>query len=482
MTAAHRLLERGFEVALYERSDRLGGKAGAARVEGDYEEHGYHIFPVWYWNAWQLIDELGLRGAFEDVVDFYQLRPGEFPNHTRFRNIGSARYMLANLGAGVIPLPHAILFFYAALDLMSQPYRYRSALDRITASGFLRSRFYRTDVVARQFQDLLLKGISVPAYEVSVMTLRNVMRYWLRHPEPMHRILLGDLHTAFIAPFEARLRRLGAKIHFEHELVKLHTDGQRITGASFRDGSGVAVDEPVSRLVLAVPVDRAVRLLDDELHRAAPALARLHHLSTRPMAAIHVHFRRRLSGIPRDHVNLLDSDYGLSYIDVGQWWKGYDHTVLNVIASDFVPLRGLSQAEIERAVLADLRRFLPPFADEDIAKIHVQTHVDEPLLMNDVGGWQYRPGPRSPLPNLYLAGDYCRNHVDLVSMEGAVTTGLHAAEALRSDAGVGEPIAVLVPPTYPRWLLVLGKIALLPVAAIARLFAFASPDPSARRR
>ena len=40
-------------------------------------------------------------------------------------------------------------------------------------TGFLRARFYRTDTIADQFQELMLKGISVPTYEVSAMTMRN---------------------------------------------------------------------------------------------------------------------------------------------------------------------------------------------------------------------------------------------------------------------------------------------------------------------
>lgn len=88
---------------------------------------------------------------------------------------------------------------------MTQPYRYRAELDQVTVTGFLRSRFYETESVARQFEDLMLKGISVPIYEVSAMTMRNTMPYWLRYPVPMHRILKTDLQSGLIRPFEERL-------------------------------------------------------------------------------------------------------------------------------------------------------------------------------------------------------------------------------------------------------------------------------------
>jgi uncharacterized protein with NAD-binding domain and iron-sulfur cluster len=183
MVAAWRLLERGCNVSIFEASGRWGGKAGATQSGGTFEEHGYHIFPAWYQNVRRLVDELGLRDSFRDCTEFKQLRAGAYPDFRTFTNITSARYVWSNLTAGVIPFAETFLFFYAALDLMSQPYRYRAQLDQVTVTGFLRSRFYRTERIAQQFQELMLKGISVPTYEVSAMTMRNVMRFWVKSPE-----------------------------------------------------------------------------------------------------------------------------------------------------------------------------------------------------------------------------------------------------------------------------------------------------------
>lgn len=46
MTAAYELARRGCSTTLIEGSDRLGGKAGASIIDGNVEEHGYHIFPA----------------------------------------------------------------------------------------------------------------------------------------------------------------------------------------------------------------------------------------------------------------------------------------------------------------------------------------------------------------------------------------------------------------------------------------------------
>ena len=484
MIAALRLAERGFEVDLYESSHRLGGKAGANHHEGDWDEHGYHIFPEWYLNVWKLVDELGIREEFLDCGDFEQLLPGQYPNYKTLRNITSWRYAWQNFTSGVLPFWQMVLFFYSALDLVSQSYAYRAYLDQITINGFVRSRFYRTEAVALQFQDLMLKGISCPSTEVSAMTMRNVLRYWIQYPLPMYRILRGDLQQHFIAPFERKLVELGVRIHPQHLLKKLHIQDKRVSRIDLYDiGSNQQIEVEVEQLMIAIPIEKLAAMIDDELYAAAPSIGRLRSLRAKAMACLNLYFKRKLPNIPEDHVNLLRSKYGLSFIDVSQRWPGpsYKNTVLNAIASHFAPLETLSDEAAAYELFADLQQFIPEIQWDDVEKWDFQPHVLEPLFMNDAGAWHFRPDAlddddplRSELPNLYLAGDYCRSHVDLVCMEGAITTGLRAAESLRRDAGVGSEIEIKIAEIPPEWLMTLGKFALLPVAALAKLMVLLS--------
>src|SRR5688500_2010058 len=120
MVTALRLLERGYEVSLYDESDtRLGGKAGANKNGGDYNDHGYHVFPAWYVNTWQLVSELGIEGNFVDFDDAHRMKklePDRVPRHVTLRGFTSFRYLWRNLRSGFMPIPDMLLFFYAALD------------------------------------------------------------------------------------------------------------------------------------------------------------------------------------------------------------------------------------------------------------------------------------------------------------------------------------------------------------------------------
>lgn len=472
MVAALRLLEAGCQVTLFEANDCLGGKARATKNGNDFDEHGYHIFPTWYRNTWHLVDELGIRDNFLDRTNFKQLKAGEFPTFTTLTNIGSVQYLWQNLTSGVLPFVDMCLFFYATLDLMSQPLRRSAFLDQIAVSGFIHSCFYRTERVAKEFQELMLKGISVPCYFVSAKTMQSVMQYWIKYSSPMHRILRGNLQEYFIDPIQRKLQELGCNIYTTQHLEGIQQEGLRVTKLRFRDQMKT-YEKEVDKVILAIPAEKLADLLDDGMY-AAPGLFNVRYIRTQPMAALDMYLTRRYAGLPEDHVNLMDSKFGLSFIDVSQIWQGYNTTVLNIIASDFTTLETLSSEDAVTQIVDEIRRYLPGLEWSDIKKTNFQSNINEPLFMNDVGVWQYRPKAKTELTNLYLAGDYCRSHIDLVCMEGAITTGLQAAKALLEDADIKHNVDILKPNVYPRWLLVLGRLVFLPLVALLKLVSLIS--------
>jgi hypothetical protein len=119
-----------------------------------------------------------------------------------------------------------------------------------------------------------------------------------------------------------------------------------------------------------------------------------------------------------------------------------------------------------------LMTYLPAMTWDDIEHVCYQPHFAEPFFVPGPGFDAHRPVATTALANLHLAGDFCAAPPGVAGMEGAIRSGLAAAEsvrrALRPDA---SPVRILdFDPVAPGGARVLRRI-LAPVAAITRLVA-----------
>jgi flavin-dependent amine oxidoreductase len=462
MTCALELRRYGVGVTLLESGRRLGGKAGADLIGGRYQEHGYHVFPGWYVNTRALLAELGV--GLSDVEGYYFLEAGAFPRTARL--VFEAPLRKNEL----IGVADRLLAMYAMAQMVAHPGRRARYLDRLSIVGFLRSRWYATEAMARFNEENLLKAVAVPSYELSAFTTRTVALNWFSNPRPFLSLLNGDLQTTWIEPFAARLRALGVDVQLDRTVTRIGMEAGRVARVEAVDGAGHGYRYGGDQYVLATNLEATRALIGDEVYRADPRLGRIHQLRSAPMAGLNLALGRTLPGIPRDHVFLVGGRYALSFIDVSQRWSGLPHTTLCFIASDFRPLVGLSPGAQMAALLAEIRRYLP-IGDGDIASRCLQSNLGSPLFMNTVASWPNRPEVRTKIPNLRLAGDYVRNHIDLATMEGAVSTAMAAASSILGDAGIWHRSMPRKPRQLPRLLFRALEIAAAP--AIPPLYAWA---------
>jgi Flavin containing amine oxidoreductase len=502
LMAALRLLERdGYHVTLFEQDDFIGGQweAHTHGDEPDYHEHCYHVFLNWYHNFWQLTDELGLRENFEPRTAFKFLRKGEFPHMTELINVGSPRSMWHNLLSGVLPIPDMFIYGYSLIDLLAPPLHQGELLDQQSVVGFMYSRPYATARAALQHQRTLAKAFACRSYDASATTYKNFIKYGFRHPDPMLWVLKGNSYEYFLQHLEHRLNRYKERFVLKKltRVDKIHLDNSgKVIGLDLSQldrsptgfpGEHIRVlaqryEALQGYLIVAVPPRALENLVDDSIFRAAPELGNVRKLRTEPMASLDLYFTRKLRHIPRDHVTLLGSKYELTFIDNSQLWPSHYQktTFLNIVASDFAVLAGIDPEEAEKYILEELYRYIPIFdpnpdnGDIDKDRSHFHTNTGERLFINDVGNWPFRPTTTCKIPNLFIAGDYCQTFIDVVTIEGAIVSGLMAAEAVRRRAGVGRPIKIIEPDSYPE--LYFTALALLgaPYAYAAKWWAWVS--------
>jgi hypothetical protein len=474
MVAALELRHRGLPVHLLEASARLGGKAGADKAKHNpsvYQDHGYHIFPAWYVNTRRLLRELGINRHLIDFDRVYYLK-SEPPNRPRWCALRepTPANVLPNIFSGLKPWYVTALAVYAGLDLATESLNETVLLDRTSANGYLRSRWYATEDVAIANHQFVLQASSIASYHLAAMTASKVLASYLKSPSPFLSVLDRDLQSGFIQPLEKAVREAGVTIEFDRPVKELLIQGERVTGLRFADKTEFAARED-DFYILATPfevtygfvdvrvvtaeeaVEQAVKEANPERLLDEKRLSDLVHLVRAPMAAFHVYCKRKLDGIPREHVVLHGSRYELSFIDVSQTWAGHQGgSVLSGIASAYAPLGPLSEEAAKTELMRELLRYLPEIEPE-IDWIDLTPHLDAQLFLNTVGSFPYRPRTKTRLKNLFVASDYCRTNVELTTMESAVESGLLTAGHLLRALGIQGATEPLPIPKFKRGLM-----------------------------
>ena len=463
MVVARELASRGRDVLLLEKSKRLGGKAGA---NGGIE-HGYHIFPPWYPNVRKILTRLGV--PLIDFDRYHYLLPGKFPEKITIEERGWPASLFHNTFQGMMPWYQTVLFFNFVLEMISKPLSQKRLLDRVSQIGLMREAWYVTEQVAELNQENLLKASAIPAYEMSAMTAKKIAGYWVRTATPLLSVLPGDLQSTFIAPLEKEMRSAGVEVRLGVDVKSVEMKNGRVAALKVRAG-GKTERIPGDLFAITTPLEVTRRFVDGPVHAAAPSLGNTHLLQAQPMSSMHVKLKRKISGVPREHVFLHGGEYGLSFIDVSQVWKDYSGagSYLSFIASNFAPLESVSDDDAIDAMLEEIYEYLPISKDDLDGRPVLNSNVKVPLFINTIGAWEDRPDPQTGIPNLVVAGDWVRNAIDLACMEGAVSAALAASAALlRADGETGALPEALVPPVWNRALLLAGRVAFLPVVGVS---------------
>lgn len=246
-------------------------------------------------------------------------------------------------------------------------------------------------------------------------------------------------------------------------------------------------------LVLAIPARQLGKLVYSRADKTKPAelgatlagadphLANAARLKGAPIIQIDLYFRRQLERpVPPGIVILLDSKFEMSLYDNAQMWRSESPDepsppMISVCASDadelmpFAGQPGGAQLIVDQ-LIAELRRYVRFDPETDImhCRTHLQTNAGEELFVNSVDSWRHRPRTATAIPNLFIAGDYVQTPIDVVTIEAAAMSGLMAAEGVRRRTGLGPPVEIVTPDSWPNPLMAAAGAMSRPVAYWAK--------------
>ncbi|GAB3465895.1 hydroxysqualene dehydroxylase [Actinophytocola sediminis] len=498
LTAAHELIERGFEVTVYE-STALGGKARSIPVPGTGTmgradlpgEHGFRFFPGFYHNVPDSMSRIPLPGNGNSVVDNLVSLNGALISRSGGRsdielaipanpisqplNPDSLRESIIGLAQqlAALPLSEILLFADRLLVFMtSSPARREGQWENVSFWDFMRaegrSREYQVALVRFMTRGLIaLKERVANTRTVGSMGEAFILAFLGRgtNGQSPARMLNGPTSETWIDPWARHLTSLGVRFELGQTVRSLTLSGGRITSATVTDAAGTPAQVTADWFISAVPMERARELWSPEILRAAPELAGMSQLRTDWMNGVQFYLRETppiaagtqlFLDTPWEITSVLDSLLWDREIPA-QYGDGAARDILSLDVSDWdTPgiLYGKTARECTiEEVLAECwaqvtdalhdtgRTILPDgirhssFLDPAIRETGSGLTNDTPLFINTVGSYRFRPDSGTSIGNLFLAGDYVRTDINLATMESANESGRQAVNALLDAAG-----------------------------------------------
>ena len=381
MTAAYRLAQEGAHVALYERSNDLGGLVGSFDFDGYPVDRFYHVILPTDDRVRGLAEELGLGDRFR----FRPTKVGFYGAGRLFSMTSPKEFLTFPL---LRPRDRVRL---AAFVLRCQLTKDYSELDD---KPLLDSKF------DGQYDDL-------PATYIWARTRRMSKTRDKSGAEVMGWLEGG--YQTLIDSLEAKIRELGGEIHASTAVEEIAGRGGAVTGLSV-EGQFRPFDFVLC--TLAPPMARS--LLSEDLLPLAPA----DHCRYLGVVCLLLRTRRSIS--PYYHLNITDRRVPLTTIVETTHVVDPEHVGGHLLyVSKYVdpssPLHERPAEEIEREFIGYAKTIFEDLRDDDILSSVVQrARVTEPV--HTVGGARNLPEVFS-VPNLALAST-AHVYPEIVSGQG----------------------------------------------------------------
>ena len=402
LSAAVRLARLGRRITVWESSGQAGGRCRSYHdsVLDRLIDNGNHLLLS---GNNDVYDYLLLLGAV-DQLDGPEV--ARFP----FLDLQSGERWTVEPGPGAIPwwlldkvrrIPGTGLFDYLKGIKLARAGA-RTVADCV-GGGTLYDRFWAPLAVA---------ALNTAPEEGAAALLWPVMRETFGRGEGAcrPRIAKAGLGPAFVDPALSFLRKCDVEVSFGHRCKAIHHDGDRVTGLDI-GGHDFEVGAKDS-VILAVPHRQAADLVPDlDVPQGHRSILNAHFLLDQPVEGLRI-------------VGLVGG--------AAEWVFGRDD-VASVTISAAESYIDREAEELAQLIWPEVCRALEmaeqPVPTYRIVKEKRATFAQTPDNLDR------RPGSRTDWENLYLAGDWTDTGLP-ATIEGAIRSGRHAAEAVLSGATI----------------------------------------------
>lgn len=443
MSAAMGASERGLRVTVVERDQRLGGRAMSWTddVTGDPVHIGPHVFMSEYPNIFSLLDRCGTRDKIVWQDDhFLTVMHGRDPVRMKASKLPAPLQFVPSLfrdptmrSADILStLPVTLYAMQMTEDDVMR-------LDSMNAYAFLRRMGVTRAHIDSFWSFTSMAIMNVPLEVCSAGALLRFYKRLLGQRDYYFGFADGGLGDLFAPAGKRFIEERGGEVLLGQEVCEISVDDNgAATGAVLRDGKRIRARHTVA----ALPPGALRQISRDEWFNEHTTFRDLVHFHPSRYVSVFLWFDRKLTDMrmwARAHrAHDLNCDfYDLSNIHSG--WRGRP----SVVASNIIFCERAAHMSDDAIIEATRREIVENLASAEDARIThaVVNHIPMAIHCPFPGTERRRPPWRSPVRNLFLAGDWIKTGLPSC-MESAAYAGFRVAEEVLAERGVEHHLAI----------------------------------------
>ena len=420
MAAACRLAGDGHVVTVVEKAPRLGGRAASFERQGETLDYGQHVLLRACGAAQGFLERVGALDAvsFQESLAVPLLFEGRRWVLRSWPLPGVTHLAPGLLGYRPLSGRERLAAAHAGLALLAS----RSAKDETFAAWL--SRHGQTERIVQRFWDpVVIATLNAPSAAASFAAARHVFRDAFLLP---HGADMGLFTTPLATVFNAARRYLearGGSVELGAPIGAISIRDGAACGVRLEDGREIGADAVIS----AVPPD-ALEPLARGLTDLESTVAAAGRLAWSPIVNVHLTFDRDVLADP--------FAVGIDSPVQAVFRKGKTIVMSQSSAGDLIDL---PDHEIVVKLSQALRELLPSARDAKVVDTLVLRHRRATFVPSP-GSDALRPKSRTPIPALYLAGDWTATGWPS-TIESAVLSGVFAAAAAERDMAPADAAA-----------------------------------------
>jgi uncharacterized protein with NAD-binding domain and iron-sulfur cluster len=362
MSAAHELIERDFQVEIYEKqSHYVGGKARSIDVPGSAKpgnkplpgEHGFRFFPGFYQHVTDTMKRIPFannqNGVFDNLVATQRVVMGRegmneivtlvnFPKSKK--DIEVITKALGDSHTGLEPADYKMMAAKIWQLMTSSKERRLNDYERMAWWEFTEAN-YHSEAYSEFFVGGLTRTlVAAKPRRVSTRTGGDILLqliYQMSNPlKRTDRVLNAPTNEAWLNPWYKHLTE-GTKnpvnYHHGYEAQKIHCKREKegkftITGVDVIDEKGKVSKVTGDYYIMAVPVEVMGKLLipvdkktENSVVRADPTLGTIRELANDVAWMTGIQFYLNVDiPITKGHVMIIDAPWAVTIVSQPQFW------------------------------------------------------------------------------------------------------------------------------------------------------------------